>query len=407
AILFAYDLPYAISRLRQGDPAYADLSLSGMDHFIRPHELFINQLPARQQRLPQADIQTALLARLIETLAPQPRVWYYPEATDRGVLVMTSDDDWSTIAQFETLLDGLRQRDATCSFYMVQETRVSAAQMTEWEAGGHTFSVHPSVEGDYGAAAPVDAAQSTFAAEMVRDNVERHRREFDRPARTMRNHAIRWLGYVDMARVYAELGARLECNYVSVHPLVIGHLCGSGRPLRFVDVDGSLIDCFQQPTHWTEEALVHSGHSGGAHWQFARAIRETNGLIEAAARSFYTPICLNSHPVSFATYSSPLIEANWDKAREEGMQIVSADRWLGWTDARAGARVVVDGDGWAVESGAAAPALTLLFPPGSAPTVDLGECTEQALWGRPYGAVTLRGLAAGERRPIRTEAPVH
>ncbi|MGH2534830.1 MAG: hypothetical protein ACRDJW_21430 [Thermomicrobiales bacterium] len=406
AIFFAYDLPYAISRLRQGDPVYADLSLSGMDHFIRPHELFINQLPARQQRLPQADVQSALLARVIEALEPQPRIWYYPEATDRGVLVMTSDDDWSTIDQFETLLAGLRQREATCSFYMVQDTRISSDLMTEWEADGHTFSVHPSVKGDYGAASPVDAAQPTFAAAMVRDNVERHQREFGRPVRTMRNHAIRWLGYVDMARVYADLGARLECNYVSVHPLVVGHLCGSGRPLRFVDTDGSLIDCYQQPTHWTEEVLVHHGHSGGAHWQFARAIRETNGLIEAAARTFYTPICLNSHPVSFATYSSPLIEANWDKAREEGMRIISADRWLDWTAGRASARVEPEGDGWAVVADEALPALTLLFPPGIEPTAGPGESTEQTLWGRPYEAITLHGLAAGERRRLRTEASV-
>jgi hypothetical protein len=404
AVLVAYDLPHAIARLRQGDPNYADLSVSGLDHFIRPHELFVNQLPPRQQRLPQADVQTTLLARLIEAIDPQPRLWYYPEAAERSVLVMTSDDDWSTLDQWETLLAGLRQREATCSFYVVKDTKISAELMTDWERDGHTFSVHPAVEGDYRAGPPVDAAQPTFAAEMVRRNVERHRREFDRPVQTMRNHAIRWLGYVEMARVYAELGARLECNYVSVTPLVVGHLCGSGRPLRFVDTDGSLIDLFQQPTHWTEEALVHPRHGGGVHWQFDRGIVETNRLIESAARTFYTPICLNSHPVSFATYSSPLIEANWDKARAEGMRILSADRWLDWTSAREQVSIARRGDGWDLDSPAAIPAVTLLFPSGSAPAAERAERTEQALWGKAYEALTLRDLAAGERRSIRRGA---
>jgi hypothetical protein len=403
AIFFAYDLPQAVSRLRQGDPAYADLAVSGLDHFVRPHDLFVNQLPAGQQRLPQADVHTALLARSIEALAPSPRIWYYPDATERSVLVMTSDDDWSMIEQFERLLDGLHRRQATCSFYIVKDTRVSPEMMSDWETHGHAFSVHPAMEGDYGAP-PIDAAQPTFAAEMVRRNVERHRREFGRPVRTMRNHAIRWLGYVEMARVYAALGARMECNYVSVNPLYVGHLCGSGRAARLVDTDGTIIDCFQQPTHWTEEALVHPSHGGGAHWQFERGIAETNRLIEGAARTFYTPICLNSHPVSFATYSSPLIEANWDAARAEGMRIVSADRWLAWTEAREQLRLTPRGDGWDLAAPAAAPAVTLLFPPGSAPAADGAERTEQVLWGRSYQALTLRDLTAGERRSIRPAA---
>ena len=401
AIFVAYDLPHAVSRLRQGDPAYADLSLSGLDHFIRPHELFVHQLPARQQRLPQADVHTALLARLIETLAPRPRVWYYPEATERSALVMTSDDDWSTIDQFDRLLDGLQQREATCSFYIVKDTRVSPALMTDWETHGHAFSVHPAVAGDYGAAPPVDAAQPSFAAAMVRENVERHRREFGRPVRTIRNHAIRWLDYVGMARVYADVGARMECNYVSVNPLYVGHLCGTGRAMRLVDTDGTIVDCFQQPTHWTEEALVHPGHGGGAHWQFERAIGETNRIIESAARTFYTPVCLNSHPVSFATYSSPLIEANWDAARAEGMRIVSADRWLEWTEAREQVSIEPRGDGWELLARQPVPAVTVLFPRGSSPEVSGGERTEQVLWGRAYDALTLRRLAAGERRSIQ------
>jgi hypothetical protein len=112
AILLAYDLPHTVARLRQGNPANADLCLAGLVGIYRPSDLFVGQLDPDQAHLPQADLHAALLARLIETLAPRPRLWYYPHADQRSTMIMTSDDDWSKLDQFETLLAGLRQRQA-------------------------------------------------------------------------------------------------------------------------------------------------------------------------------------------------------------------------------------------------------------------------------------------------------
>src|SRR5215218_3123127 len=39
AVAFVYDLSHAVARLRQGDPAFADIPSSGIDHFVRPHDL--------------------------------------------------------------------------------------------------------------------------------------------------------------------------------------------------------------------------------------------------------------------------------------------------------------------------------------------------------------------------------
>jgi hypothetical protein len=404
AVAFVYDLPHAIARLRQGDPAFADIPSSGIDHFVRPHDLFVHQLPPARQWLPQADLQSGLLARIVETLQPQPRVWLYPEAAQRGALVMTSDDDWSTIEQFETLLDGLAQRSATCSFYIVPGTKVSDALMTDWERAGHTFSVHPAIAADYGAAPMTDAPQATFVPQMVTENVERHQRDFGRPVKTTRNHAVRWYGYADQARLLAGLGVRLEVNYVSVAPLTVGYLCGSCRPLRFVDLDGAVIDCFQQPTAWTEEVLIHPEHPAGAHWKVERAIAETGSIIREAARRFHSPIAINSHPVSFATYSSPLIEADWDAALAEGMPILSADRWLNWTEARLAVSVEEVDAGWRVRSTARTPAVTVLFPEGTSPLADGANSSHQTIWGRNYDALTLRDLDSGERPVVRGDA---
>ena len=400
AVLFAYDLPHAVARLRQGNPAHADLCLAGLDGIYRAGELFVGQLDPQQTALPQADVQTALLARLIETLAPRPRIWYYPQADQRSVLVMTSDDDWATVEQFEALVEGLRRREGTCSFFIVPGTNVPEELMARWEQAGHAFSVHPAHEADHRPPTAPKELQPVFMPGMLRDNVERHRREHGRPVRTVRNHCVRWLGYVEAARVLAELGVGMDCNYFgSCQPFSLGHMCGSGRPLRFVDTDGTIVGCFQQPTSWSEECLL-SELGFSLDLGVDRALAETTAIIRRAAREFYTPVTVNSHPAGFATYSRPLIEGNWDTARAEGMPILSADEWLRWTDARDGMRLTREGGSWTLHSPQASPVATLLFPPGSSPRAERAVAGEQVLWERPYQSLTLQNLQAGERRRI-------
>ena len=162
---------------------------------------------------------------------------------------------------------------------------------------------------------------------------------------------MRWLGYVDTACVLAGLSVRMDMNYIAVLPY-LGHLCGLGRPLRFVDEDGEVIDCFQQPTHWTEECLIDPEFVFSFKWTVERALAETGKIIRQAAQRDHTPVALNSHPVSFATYSSPLIEGNWDAALAEGMPILSADAWLAWTAARDKIRIQIDAEGIMLHSAA-------------------------------------------------------
>ncbi len=92
-LCFAYDLPHAVARLRQGNPDNVDLGVTYCDDANRTNELFVGQLDPSQLHLPQADIHTALLARMIDTLAPRPRLWYYPVLAQQSVLIMTSDED--------------------------------------------------------------------------------------------------------------------------------------------------------------------------------------------------------------------------------------------------------------------------------------------------------------------------
>ncbi len=401
AILWSYDLPHSIARLRQGDPDRADLCLAGLDGIYRPGELFVGQLDPECETVPQADIQTALLARAIELLAPRPRLWYYPDATQRGVMVMTSDDDWSTVEQFEQLIKGLRERGATCSFFIVPDTQLPENLLREWEEEGHTFSVHPALPADYRKPPPPTEVQTVAMPAMLHDNIVRHQRSYGRPVRTIRNHCVRWLGYVEGARLLANTGVRMDCNYLgSCLPFGLNHLCGSGRPLRFVDTDGTVIDCFQQPTSWTEECLINPSMVFSMKWPIHQAIIETTRLLRRAMSEFYTPITINSHPVSYATYTRELIEANWDAARRAGLPILSADRWLAWTEARDRLRLHQRDHGYILSATQATASATILFPANTTPRAAQAETSVQHLWGREYVALTLQAIGAGETRRI-------
>ncbi len=397
--LVAYDLPYAVARLRQGDPEHADLCYSGLDGIIRPSELFVGQLAVEQMALPQADLHGALLARLVEELAGRPRLWYYPTPGEQSALIMTSDDDWSTLEQFQAILDGLAARQAHCTFYVVPGTNLTPALIDRWRGQGHTFSVHPALAKDYvrGVVHAPDVQRNTVAP-MLRENVTRHVTKFGGQVRTIRQHAIRWHGYVETARELAGLGVAMEANFVSVHPFPVGFMAGSGRPLPFVDTDGSLIPVYQQPTMWTEEVLIHPSFVFSFKWTVEHALHEVGASLRRAVGDFYTPVTINSHPVSFATYSSPLVEGTWDQALDLGMRVVSPDEWLDWTLARRSVTLDVDATGVTARASGPVDAVTILAPG------DTGDGERVRLWGRDYRAVTLRGLAAGEARRVALRA---
>lgn len=391
ALLYAFDVAYCVARLRQGDPQYVDLCAAGLDGIYRPSELFVHQLDPQRAHIPQADLHTALLAHLIMQHAPQPRIWYYPHAQQTSAMIMTSDDDWSQIAEFEALIAGLARHNAHCTFFLVPQSRVTPSDVTRWQSAGHAFSVHPALAQDIVVGLATDEPQIRVVAGMLAENIERHYREYAAPVRTIRQHAVRWLGYVEAARVLASHGVALDCNYLAVSPY-LGYVCGSGRAVRFVDEHGQLIDCFQQPTLWTEECLIHPEYVFSFKWDVAQAVAVTDQLIAAAAQRYYTPVTINSHPVSFASYSQPLIEANWQAAQRHNMPIVSADAWLDWTICRDQLRLHCANGVWSLTTSQPIDCISIIVPPHITPVM---PTTTVIRWGVNMHVLELRQLPSG------------
>jgi len=395
-LAYAFEFAQTIARTRHGDPALTDMNSGGLDGVYRPSELFVHQLDPKRSKVPVADLMTAHFALLIEDLAPMPRIWYYPCPTQTSVLIMTSDDDWSSPADFRVMIDAMARYDAHCTFYLVAQSQVTPAALPAWQAAGHAFSVHPSHAEDLGIGLAVDVPTTEYP-KMLADSLARHARIYGTPVRTVRNHAVRWQGYVDAARQLATHGVRMELNYLPVAPFFWA-LCGSGRPMRFVDADGAVLDIYQQPTSWTEECLLHPDYVFSFKWTMGLAIAVTNEYIDAAATHYYSPVTVNSHPVSFASYTGPLIEAHWQAAERNHMPIMSADEWLDWTIAREQLHVEWVGSDLRITADSAVEEATLLLPKNAQATGPVQHVTR---WGRPYEAVTVH-LAQGESRVIAT-----
>jgi hypothetical protein len=336
-VVFTYDLPHAVALIRQGDPRRAGARGLGSNDPYRPEDLLIGHADPRCWHLPQADIHAMLLGNAINAVArqPQPRWWYYPTPQLKSVLVLDSDDDWSAPEHFDALIESVERHGGHITIYLMlgptNYTIATPEKVAAWRARGHSFGIH---HNPFDPAFDGEEQEQTFEA-IVRRDVAYYQEQYGGVPLTNRNHCVAWKGYVDLPRLYAELGTRMDLNVVSLHSSWLRYLNGSGRPMRFVDLDGTVIDCFQQATQAYDDASVKAMLSADPRGQAAA----TRRLMEEKVTTYFSPLSMLSHPVSFFTYSSEYMNRCWTYARELGLPIWSAFEWAEFTLARDAARI--------------------------------------------------------------------
>ncbi|MGW0229248.1 hypothetical protein ACWDWO_13105 [Actinopolymorpha singaporensis] len=336
-VVFTYDLAQAVALIRQGDPNRVGGRGLGAGEPYRIQDLLTGYADSGCWHLPQADLHAAMLVNAVNQVAtfPQPRMWYYPEPAHRSVLVLDSDDDWSASEHFDALLGAVDAHGGKITVYLMsgtsRETVASPEKVAEWRARGHSFGVHhdPS-DPSYGGEDPEEVI-----VDLVRKDLADFDRHYGGVPTTNRNHCLAWKGYVDVPKVYAELGVRMDLNSVGAGPSWLKYLTGSARPMRFVDVDGTVVDCFQQSTQAYDDLAVKGLLSADPRGQASL----TRKLMEEKVTRYYSPLSMLSHPVSFFTYSRTYMELCWQAARELGMPIWSAFEWADFVVARDQARI--------------------------------------------------------------------
>ena len=141
---------------------------------------------------------------------------------------------------------------------------------------------------------------------------------------TNRTHCIAWSDWATQPKVELENGIRLDTNYyywpgawIQDRP---GMFTGSGMPMRFADLDGSMIDVYQAATQMTDESDQTYP-------------KNIDSLLNNALgpEGYYGVFTANMHTDSASSAGSDAIVAS---AQSHGVPVVSAQQMLQWLDGR-------------------------------------------------------------------------
>jgi hypothetical protein len=342
AAAFTFDLARSVVYTRQGNPAWVGQERDGIEP-IRSDDLFYGDAAGDPQpdwidltkvAIPQADEQQRLLANMIIRMnadkMPLPRFWYFPNGHE-AVVIMTGDDHGNdgTAGRYN---DEIINSTAGCSvdnwecirsssyIYPDPDGAVTDAEAADYDAQGFEIGVHINTSClDYTA----DMLETYFSEQMdawhgLFPSLE--------PPVSHRQHCIAWSGYTVLPEEEAKYGIRLDVNYYYWPPDWIsnrpGFFTGSGMPMRFAALNGTLIDVYQATTQMSDE----SGQS------YPYTI---NTLLDRAIgpTKYYGAFTANMH-TDYAT--SDDYEALIASAQARAVPVVSARQMLKWLDGRDG-----------------------------------------------------------------------
>ncbi|MBI3941832.1 MAG: hypothetical protein HY326_02375 [Chloroflexi bacterium] len=328
---FSFDVCESIATMRQGNARFAYCKLDDANNGPRAGDLFgAGWIDVSKEHIPQADILQAYLARLIQMLspAPLPRFWILPGEA-RALLLVTGDGEAADPASFQAEIEGVERYGGHITFYeLVEQTQLSPAQVSAWRAKGHGFGLHPWA----GPSPTVQLIRQEFPRQEVI-----FREKFGHATLTMRNHWLQWCGYMEQARLLAEMGILMDTNYVSTRPSHGMYMTGSGQPMRFVTETGEILPVWQQPTQMEDDVLLHRPGPQSDHTynlSIDEGVRLSTGLLSASMYHYHTPVMMNVHPPHYIQYSKPWLDRTMAFARESGIPIWCAETWLSFLMAR-------------------------------------------------------------------------
>ena len=340
AAAFAYDLAKSVVYTRQGNPAWAGDERDGTPP-IRSDDLFFGAKQGDVQpdwvdlnkvAIPQADEQQRLLTNLIEEMnadrKPLPRFWFLPR-DEKATVVMTGDDhgNGGTAGRFDQYLadspPGCVLADWECvrstSYIYPSTAGLTNSEATAYQNAGFEIGLHVLTNCvDWADQAELESFYTSQLAALAANYPGLS------PPTTERTHCIAWSDWATQPKVELEHGIRLDTNYyywpsewVQDRP---GMFTGSGMPMRFADLDGSMIDVYQAASQMTDES--------GQSYPFT-----INTLLDRALgpEGYYGVFTANMHTDSASSAGSDAIVAS---AQARGVPIVSARQMLTWLDGR-------------------------------------------------------------------------
>lgn len=370
-VAFAFDLAKSIAKMRQGNPNMVNQDVDGLNG-VRTVDMFKDWIDLDRIEIPQADEQQRLFVNILSLLSqgkrPLPRFWYFPE-NKKSVLITTGDSHSNPTAFIEQTLEIVeRHRGHMTVYYSPQivndvgrAARVTRFWLTDhmpvvsnaleerfgsptpfivedWRARGHEIALHPYVE--------------TGLDEWMVYWKEFTGRGYGPVSETVRTHRVLWTGWMETARLQASYGIRMNFDYYHVGPSLQkpngewpnGHLIGSGRPMRFIDEQGRIINLYQQHTHFADEHLIPMEVPGWGGWPqltAQEAVEVVKYLLDRSVKhndfcalggQFHVdPFQLGGDPAEKAAI---FLDGVLGYAEQLGVPIWSAQEWLKFTEVR-------------------------------------------------------------------------
>ena len=338
AAAFTYDLARSVVYTRQGNPAWAGQDRDGTGG-IRPNDLFYSSwINTNKIAIPQADEQQRLLVNLITQMErsklPLPHFWYLPRGK-KAVVVMSGDDHSPSQATGGTAFHFDRFKSESppgcvvanwecvrSTSYVFPNSVLTPAQAAAYTADGFEVALHPLV-----ASCPTGTmTQSQLATYFDTQLAQFTARYTSIPVpSTSRTHCVYWPDWASVAKVEAARGIRMDANYYHYPGSWIGSkpgfLNGGGFPMRFADLDGSLINTYQENTNIADESNPPLPAT-------------INTLLDNAVGplGYYGAFGINMHT------DSPTPSAGEDaivaSAQARGVPVISYKQLLDWTDGR-------------------------------------------------------------------------
>jgi hypothetical protein len=293
--------------------------------------------------IPQADEQQRLLVNLLTHMEsdrmPVPRFWYLPRG-EEAVVLLSGDDHSPGYApggteshfnRFKELSEpGCEVADWECvraTSYLFADNPLTNALADGFLADGFEIALHPLF-----ASCPLTPkSEAELAAVFDTQLFGFQSRYTGLPApATSRTHCVFWPDWASEAKVEAARGIRLDANYYNFPESWLGatpgFMTGGGFPMRFADLDGTLIDVFQQHTHLTDESTSDFEVS-------------TAALLDKALGplGYYGAFGMNIHTDNPGP--SPAYEAVVAAAQERDVPLISYRQMLDWVNGRSSSTI--------------------------------------------------------------------
>ena len=339
AIAFLYDLARSVVYTRQGNPAWAGQERDGTVPVRASDQFFGNAsfdpkpdwIDLNKVDIPQADEQMHLLSNLMMIgnfdKKPLPRFWFLPKGK-KAAIVMTGDDHGNngTTGRFNAYkalgpntTEAVENWDAIRgSSYIFPSTPITDAQIASFQNEGFEIGLHLNT------GCLVFTSSSWNSMWDAQWNTLKSSFPSLANAVSHRTHCISWSNWAIQPKAESSKGIRLDVNYyywpgswINNRP---GMFTGSGMPMRFADLDGTIIDCYQVTTQMTDES--------GQTYPFT-----VNALLDAAlgAKGYYGVFCANMH-TDYNPHDGSNAIVNSAIARQ--IPVVSSKQMLDWIDGR-------------------------------------------------------------------------